>query len=705
MELLVPLTWPYEIDPVQATVNHHRHGAYIQLAQMDYKRAILHYDRAKILQTAVRTALPSMAVPRKERTPRDEGVIRIVLYFLRNLVMLSPPRNIASNGEEPEMSRSAVIDVLQEQDIFAVLLSVASSIGEDFVVQDVAILEILFYLLKGIDSEKLFMEYLRLNETNTQELKSIIQKEKAMLAGYARHAPSRHNRFGSMIWVRREDNKVSTLSGQDVLGQAQRTIDKMNDSKKWNKPQTGRKHHAGQDEFDLPVPLSSRARKYLMAFVEDFLDSSFNPLFLHLRKAIDGEAPRVEERHTRQFFYLVAWFLRAECARRRKPRDTNNKSADDESYGLIAEVMNQETFIFLNRWMQTSQDEKAWLDLNAVMKCFTQILHTVQEMADSLLEDDQEIAENIQNRIFYEETTHDRIVAILRNYKDQGFGYLDACTELAHVFLRMLERYSKQNVNLQVRSRQRRRKKREPQNQDGETHASDGDEAAMQRIVTERKFDFARFSAKFVNQSSVNTFVSFVRYYRELDADQLKRAHRFFYRVAFKMELSLLLFRVDILQLFHKMIKGQEGLDPDSPCFREWEEFVRHLFRAAVKKVQKRPEIMVEMLFSKIPQTMHYLEHGYDRALPTRAPRAPAELEVKPGMDEKGQIGVAVGVLLDQHKADAVRWLQDVLLSALEERGAWELQEDARKASAGAEDAPVPQEEPTPPSIRKFLAQ
>ncbi|KAK3352080.1 hypothetical protein B0H65DRAFT_144301 [Neurospora tetraspora] len=44
----------------------------------------------------------------------------------------------------------------------------------------------------------------------------------------------------------------------------------------------------------------------------------------------------------------------------------------------------------------------------------------------------------------------------------QGFENLDAATELVHTFLRILEGYSKQNVDLQVRSRKRaRRKKKE----------------------------------------------------------------------------------------------------------------------------------------------------------------------------------------------------------------------------------------------------
>jgi len=725
VELLVPLTWPYQIDPVEATVNHHRHGPYIQLAQIGYKRAILQFDRDRTLQTAVKIALPSMAISLRERSPRDEGIIRIALYFIRNITMLSPPNSAPMDIDEAEVSRSATIDTFQEQDIFQVLLSISSSIGEDFVTQDVVVLEILFFLLKGIDAEKLFMEDKKLSSKNTNELKDLMQKEKAMLAGYARNAPTRHNRFGTMIWVKREDDKVSTISGQDVLGKAQATMQKMDQTKKWNKPTyRGKKQNDEQEreEFDLPVSLTSSARKHIKAFVEEFLDSSFNPLFLHLRKAIERETERVEIRHSRQFFYLASWFLRAECARRRtmKERAADPKSAavltaEDESYGLVAEVMNQETFILLNRFMQKSQDEKAWQDLNAGMKCFTQILLTVHEMSESALEDDQEIAENIQNRIFYEESTHDRVVMILRSYNGQGFGYLDAVTELSHVFLRMLERYAKQNVDLQIRSKKRTRKIQKKQAQaqgaegDDEGHVSETEDLQQaQRTVSERKFDFTRFAAKFINQSSINTFVAFTKYFTELNTEQLKRAHRFFHRVAYKMELGVLLCRVDILQLFTKMLKGPGGLDADSPAYKEWDEFVKHFFRQVVKKVQERPELVVEMLFSKIPATLFFLDHGYDREVTVRAPRAPAELEVKPGMELPEQIGVAVGVLINQSKSDALRWVRDVLTSASEERKAWEDADEARKARAAAErpegeEAPddAEAESPKPPSIRK----
>ncbi|KAF2084832.1 timeless-domain-containing protein [Saccharata proteae CBS 121410] len=721
LELLVPLTMPLEVDETKTTVNHHRHLPYLQLAHCKYKRCILHHE-ANILRTAVRLALPSMAEPRNERSTRDEGIITIVLYFIRNVTMINQPSHLPSDGDDAEISRSATIQAYHEQDIFQLLLTVASSMGDEFSNQDVIVLEILFHLLKGIDVDKLFMQEESLAVSNTNELRDLMQKEKSMLAGYARHAPSRHNRFGTMIWVKRDDEKMSTVSGQDILGNTQRSLQKMDKTKRWNKPRRPQKRDETiQDEFDKTIHISSTARQQLRSFVEEFLDSSFNPLFTHLRKAMENEAERVLESHPRQFLYLTSFFLQAERARRAQAKAAAAKSkrsttsqinSEDESFALIAGVMNQETFILLNRLMQRSMDEKSWRDLNAGMKCFTGILLTVQEMCESSIEDDQEIAENIQNRIFYEETTHDRIVTILRTYNGQSFGYLDACTELAHVFVRMLERYSKQNVDLQVRSRRRARRKAKaaakPDANEGDDYHGDEveDLAVAQRTTSERKFDFQRFSARFMTQGCINTFVAFTRYYNDLSTEQLKRAHRFFYRVAFKMDLGMMLYRVDILHLFNKMIKGPDGLDPDNTAFRDWEEFSKQLFRRVVKKVEERPELVVEMLFSKIPTTLFYLEHGHEKEIATRAPRPPAELEVKGDLDQDAQIGVAVSLLINQNKSDHLAWAKKVLSSAAEERKAWEYAKEARKQRNQAQgdvegDVPLPstEEQSEAPSI------
>ncbi|KAL8731154.1 MAG: hypothetical protein Q9181_004401, partial [Wetmoreana brouardii] len=695
LELLVPLTWPIEKNEDQMTVNHHRHIPYIQLAQTSYKRAMLESQSKTILRTAVRIGLPSIAIPMSERSTRDEGIIKLILYLFRNIAMITA----YGEGKEGPTSRSATVEAFHHQDVLALVLTICSNMGEDFNTQDTVILELLFHLLKGISVEKLFMDQSQLARSGANELGALLAKEKNMHRGYMKHAPSRHNRFGTMIWVKRDQpGKVSTVSGQDSLKDSQHTLHKMDQSKKWNKPRHGKKDvEKANDRFDIPVSLTNNANTQLRQFVEEFLDSGFNPLFNHVRRAIEREADRVLEVHKQQFFYLISWFLEAERVRRRKKQEALKKSKDKkiaetfeaDSFALIASVLTQETFVLLNRFMQNSLDMKDWQEVHAGTRCFSQILLIVQEMAESTLEEDQEIAENIQNRIFYEETTHDRIIAILRGYKDQGFGYLDSCTELSHVFLRMLERYSRENVDLQVRSKRRARKKKKAEAvRRGDADPNDDDAASemegvaeAEQISRERKFDFNRFAAKFMTQSCVDTFVKFTRFYADLSTEQLKRAHRFFYRVAFKQELSVMLFRVDYFALFNRMIKGPEHLDRTSPMFAEWEELVRQLIKRMVKKMQERPELAVEMLFSKIPSTVFYLEHGYEKQTTSAKPRPPTELMVRGGLSRDEQIGVAVAVLTqDDDLRDALAWIGKVLLNAANERQSWEAEAAARRA-------------------------
>lgn len=679
------------------TVNHHRHTPYIQQAQVQYKRGALKHGGSNLLRAIIRIALPSMAIPRSEREARDEGILKLMLYFLRNITIIATNARLAAEGEEEETSRSATIDAFQEQDAFALILTMCSNVGDDFNMQDVVLLEILFHIVKGVSVEKLFLDEEERNVKRTDELGDLLRKESQVRREYAKNAPTRHGRFGTMIWVKRDDAKVSTVSGQDVLRDDQTTLQKMDQSKKWNKPRPRRKQEdvVQNNNFNMPAYLSSTATKNLRTFVEEFLDSGFNPLFTHVRKAIEREAERVLDINNRQFFYTVGWFLEAERtrrahqARKRAEKGKSDKESEPDSYGIVAGVLNQETFISLNRSMQNSLDNKEWEDLTAQMRCFTQILLTVQEMATSPIAEDQEIAENIQNRIFYEETTHDRVIAIVRGYKDQGFGYLDAATELSHVFLRMVERYSKENADMQVRTKQKARRKKKAE-QDGEQEGADNEEqnsededmADAARVSKERAFDFKRFAAKFCNQACVDTFVTFTAFYRELNSDQLKRAHRYFYRISFKQEMTVLLFRLDIINLFHRMIKGPGHLDSNKPIFKEWEELVRQIIRRLTKKIDQRPALITELLFSKINSTVFYLEYGHERQTISTAKRAPADLEFtsKDVTTSEAKLDIVARALVLDGRADLAKWVVDVLNSAASEREDWETQDEARRA-------------------------
>lgn len=718
LEILVPLTWPLEQD--QMTVNHHRHSPYIQQAQILYKAGVLGHDTASILRIVVQIGLPAIALPRRERSTRDEGIIKLILYFLRNIAMICQAPGLPSQGLETEISRSATIEAFKFQDVFALLLTLSSNMGEDFDLQDVIVLDILFHLVRGVEVQKLFMNDAQRKTHQISELRDVLKQESGMHRNYKKTAPTRHGRFGTMIWVKRGEEKVSTVSGQDTLKAGGQTLAKMDKAKKFNKPRQQKEHEAHSSQaFDRFVPLTDSAVEFLRVFVEEFLDSGFNPLFIHLRKAIEREADRILPINYRQYFYVVAWFLEAERARRTyhsRIRQINKLQTDFEadSYGLVAGVLNQEMFITLNRYMQLSLDHRQWQDLNASIRCFTQILLTVQEMIKSSIEEDQEIADNIQNRIFYEETTHDRIVSILRESQDKGLGYLDAATNLSHVFLRMLERYSKENVDLQIRSRRRARQKKKErersqnqdrdQDQDNLTEESENEDAVdAAQVSRERKFDFNRFAAKFTTQKAVDAFVAFTKHFRDLSEEQLKRAHRFFYRVAFKQELAVLLFRVDILALFRRMVRSPEGLHRQDGMFKEWEELVRQVFRRLFKKLDERPELVVEMLFSKIRSTLFYLEYGHEKQTSSLS-KGIFELEVNSRAKTQAEkIAIVIGALNADDVMGPVHMVRRNLQMACDERKSWEDKiEASERAGSTAESSTEPKdhtEQPSPPPI------
>ncbi|KXJ92753.1 timeless protein-domain-containing protein [Microdochium bolleyi] len=695
IEMLVPMTWPLDRDAETMTVNHHRHMPVLQLAQIQYKRAIINFDAAQILHTAVRVALPSMALPRTERTPRDEGIIKLVLLFLRNIAMIVPPPGVRYDGDESQISRSALLDAFSYQDILLTVLTLASNMGEDFNQECVIVMEIIFHLVKRVDVAKLFMEDKELSKTKATELANMMSKEAAMHRPYNRRAPTRHNRWGTMVWIDRGDGKMSTVSGQDALLDAATRQQKMDSAKVFRPPKRARKDEMEPRDLGPPVSLNTRARTQLRGFVEEFLDSGFNPLFHLVRKRMEEQREYILEYHYRQFFYLISWFLEAERVRKKatKPSQPTPENNDIRSYNLVASVLNQETFVALNRSMADALEAKRWHELSAAMRCFTQILLTVQDMSESGNEDDEEIADNILNRIFYEDETHDRIAQIARGYKDQDFEYLDASVELTHTYMRVLEAYSKQNTDMQIRSRRRVRKKKKAAKAAGADAEDDvapdveddseNDAAHAERQTKERKFDFTRFAARFATQGVVDTFVSFTKYYHDLNELQLKRAHRYFYRVAFKQEMSVMLFRVDIIHLLYNMVKGPEPLDKTNSTYKEWEELVKQILRRCMRKIEDRPQLIIEMLFSKINATVHYLEFGHEKQTMSTAQTKPAaELEFKTASDRDKQIAVVVGTLLDKNLAHHIKWVKEQLTNALTEREAWEA---ADKAIASTE--------------------
>lgn len=188
-----------------------------------------------------------------------------------------------------------------------------------------------------------------------------------------------------------------------------------------------------RSDFDQKTPLEPKARAALRSFVEEFIDGCFNYLMISLRRTFEADLHKQYELQAKQYYTVVAWFLHAERVRRRHALEAKKKVPTDlskppsadieetESFAVIGAVTNHEFMVKMFTQIGDWTDEKRHNDIQSIMRCFTQLIYTVQDMAISQNVEDQEIAENMQNRMFYEESMLEMVPTLLRSYTMQPF--------------------------------------------------------------------------------------------------------------------------------------------------------------------------------------------------------------------------------------------------------------------------------------------
>jgi hypothetical protein len=167
-----------------------------------------------------------------------------------------------------------------------------------------------------------------------------------------------------------------------------------------------------------------------------------------LLKDIERENKKILEPDHHKFYYVVGWLLQfrsqlhskwtAEVQQQKDQQaDTltlPNRHTSDESngqngvpespasYDLVGSAMDIRFFLLCIRRMRQTIDEKGWLDVQACAECFKQMLLTINEMAESGNSEFVDIADYIQSNIYYEQSTLDLFVDMIRGYRYQSKG-------------------------------------------------------------------------------------------------------------------------------------------------------------------------------------------------------------------------------------------------------------------------------------------
>lgn len=246
LELMVPLTWPLELNKLTANANQYMHKPALDQARVRYKQAALKHPKERLLKAVIRLAIPGLRTSLRDRSARDEGVLKLVTYYFRNLLAIEDKESIL--GVDNDISTDNTISAFHKQNVLEFLVMIAAGIGTTFDAQDTIIMESLFYMLKGVPvgsvldgpKEEISTEasVTGHHQSNNQpdNLLSLLQREKEMELNFKRSASTRHNRFGTMVsMVVGADTRLS-LSGSKGLTGMSDSLRRLDATKKWHKP-------------------------------------------------------------------------------------------------------------------------------------------------------------------------------------------------------------------------------------------------------------------------------------------------------------------------------------------------------------------------------------------------------------------------------------------------------------------------------------
>lgn len=718
LELLVPLTWPIKLDS-ESTESQFHHAPALNQVYLRYKDAVLSHHSHRIFRAIIRLCLPALQSEPGKRSSRDEGILKLAVYFIRNIlcINLKDARTVIAE----DISRSFEISVLSKQSVLDFIVMIASGAGDLFVNQNAAIMECVYYLLYGLKIHQVLDVTADFKVSTSvkahQDLKDLLASEKAIKRSVQRKMPSRHNRFGTMLSVSTGDNDRLTVSGQPALLDSEATLGNLDSVKKWKKPK--RVDVTNRQQWDIDIMLSEESRQSLKQFVNDFLESAYNPLFISIRKVLEREmgeySKTLLQEHEVQFLYLAAWFLRAERARNVVLNDKHSKDQmPDMDFSMVAGTLNQNMFVIIMHAMRTSFENKEWHIVYAAMLCFKEVIYTVNDMEAKGVEEMREMAENIKSRLFYEEYSLELLSKIPKTAHARDISYLNLAVELTHIVLKTLERYSTDKNAIYIgakRRRQRNKKKRQNQNDedgvipDDVLQESDSEverEKAAKKVV-ERKFNFQVFESKFLSEETLNSYIKYLGNYKELNKTQLMYAIKFFHRIFARRKLHYFFYRLDLMKLFSEIAgtgsssSSQLPLSIDRETRNEITNFVRYYVHKLIPALERTPSLFVEILFQKSQSDFFYFEHGFDKPAPEpRTAKAKAGLMFADDAfaeELENKFAIVVAALIDDEKGDLVEWAIDALNQVYQRRASW-IQLSAATPEAG--------DSPLPPDERKF---
>ncbi|GAA5968611.1 hypothetical protein JCM21900_002207 [Sporobolomyces salmonicolor] len=680
VELIGAMTWPINVaeelrdaqllGELKQTIDY----STLLNAQLSYKSEILRSGALRQMHIILGN---SLAKNRRDRTPKDENVISLVLHTFRNLAAMKDRVLTSESADAIEESslQSELILQLSSENILELLLAMAAQAdSSDYAPWNMVVLDILHLIFRSVKPEELMIPVQKIEGNRLKDLLDLEARQQTDLFGIK---GSRHSRFGTTIAVQ-SDGKKYILHKQSTLAEGpEKTLDKVKRSKA--------KKVRQEDDLAPPAKLRPEAIKVLYETSKLFLESAFNPFFASTLRDIRMERLKVRESDTIRFLFLARFFLEffLMVYHEEETRGISHLSEEGHDFGLIAEMTEPQAIGFVTQRMKVALEEKPplWTDLHAGIDCFTQILLTIEALQASGNPEHVDVAEILQNKLYYEAETLDLVLTVLVKYNAQSYKYLDSVINLSYTLLRMLEKYSKSKAYMYVRKKKAGRAAKKKKN-DGEAEDGDGlgmgedeEEEEIERGTVsfgEHAFQFEKFEQRFADEAVLATCMTYLESYKTFKSlEQMKRIVALMHRQAVKAKSEGLFYKPTVLELFKRLLEDTNVTSAREGPNVDLRKLIDYILRKFFKAVQEHPLLLLECFFPKTKTQLGKMRMGEadpyassdDDTLMYRAKKI-GEVEVQPGFTHTQQIGIAITCLVDGENLPLVELVKTQLVLA-----------------------------------------
>lgn len=603
----------------------------LQSAQVQYKASVLRV-RAKEHRLVNRTVvscvmksllLPALAKPRSERSEREVGVIGMCLHFFRNLLAIRDPvaHTLSSTALVANATlQSMLVEQLDASHVMDTLLMLASNAdAKEYEAWAPVAADCIYQLYLGSDVK----EIARVEHASVGAQSSALAASLDSEARRKRHTinNARHSRFGTTIQFTAHDGSVRVARQQPALVESiseleQSIADRSKRRVSRKRPATER---GGVRRYTAWTPAG---RAVLRRWADRFLqDGAFAVLEKQYLRDIHAERERIGDLDAARCkaLQLATFFLEYFLARR----------ADDASawdFSMVAEWLEPWAFRLARARTAISLEAKEWLEFGAGVRLWTALLRLLDALAHGD-EDQRQVADELQNTLYYDGDLLDTSLQVMHAYSAQSFACLETVLDFAYTMPRLLEKHASQREYMFVK--QRRSKEEESTQQ------------------SERLFRFQTFQRAMATTRLAHVCTQYLGRWRDSaqPATMLTRLASVAHRIAVKATRPDLFFSAKARAVWVRLLR-----DPESEMAAVDAKAHTSLVQLATYLKRK---------FAKLDTSAQEAFDADKRpAREPKADKAPADIMVKPGLVHAEEIGVAVGLLGEQHKLAAVTWVK-----------------------------------------------